>query len=87
MIALVNCPLRSEILDPCWILASCQTECVFMLIIKIPSSGHFNNEMSFTPTLFSQKYPEDRLGETWVGRYRHFRYSVYTNILAKSLIF
>ena len=46
-----------------------------MLIFLILSGGHFNNKISFEPTLFSQNYSEDLLSETRVGSFWLFRYS------------
>ena len=39
-------------------------ESVFYGIFLILSSGHLINKMAFVPTLVSQNYPNDPVGET-----------------------
>ena len=65
------------------------------MLIFFLSSGQFINKMSFGPILFWQNYPEDPVGETWVGSFVFsFRYScniyiciyIYIYILQKYMV-
>ena len=51
-----------------------------MLIVFILSDGHFINKMLFGPTLFSQNYPDDPVGETKVRKKKITSSSLGTHV-------